>query len=105
MKQTIQAYIECARWTTDIDGVLSPEAQEQMAQDCRSFLDFVEAQSIDHSAWDETQLGHDFWLSRNGHGTGFWDRGLPNGDTLHVAAKTFGECHLELGDGGQIYIL
>ena len=22
------------------------------------------------------QIGHDLWLTRNGHGAGFWDRGL-----------------------------
>lgn len=26
--------------------------------------------------YDETQAGRDFWFTRNGHGVGFWDRGL-----------------------------
>ena len=24
---------------------------------------------------DASQASHDFWLTRNGHSTGFWDRG------------------------------
>jgi hypothetical protein len=53
---------------------------------------------------DYDQLGHDFWLSRNGHGTGFKDRGLGDlGDKLHELAKTHGSCHLYLGDDGRIY--
>ena len=24
--------------------------------------------------YDEEQAGHDYWLTRNGHGAGFWDR-------------------------------
>lgn len=37
--------------------------------------------------------GHDFWLSRNGHGSGFFDRGgEPVFDRLQSAARSFGEC-------------
>jgi len=40
----------------------------------------------------EACAGHDFWLTRNGHGTGFWDRGMPGtlGRELSDAAKTHG---------------
>tara|TARA_R110000803_G_scaffold162836_1_gene226526 strand:- start:86 stop:430 length:345 start_codon:yes stop_codon:yes gene_type:complete len=40
------------------------------------------------------QAGHDFWLTRNGHGTGFWDRVDVYGDyraeQLSVNAEAFG---------------
>ena len=26
------------------------------------------------TGYDETQAGHDYWFTRNGHGIGFWDR-------------------------------
>lgn len=42
----------------------------------------------------EACAGHDLWLSRNGHGTGFWDRGLPNGEVLHEAARAMKEVYL-----------
>ena len=36
--------------------------------------------------------GHDFALTRNGHGAGFWDRGYGDvGTFLSDAARTFGE--------------
>lgn len=39
----------------------------------------------------EARAGHDFYLSRAGHGTGFWDRGLGDlGDRLHAAAQGYG---------------
>ncbi len=47
----------------------------------------------------EACAGHDFWLSRQGHGTGFWDRGLPNGQTLHEATKAYGENSLYIARG------
>lgn len=39
----------------------------------------------------EARAGHDFYLTRAGHGTGFWDRGLDElGDRLSEAAKCAG---------------
>jgi hypothetical protein len=53
---------------------------------------------------DAGQLGHDLWLTRNGHGVGFWDRGLGAlGDRLTAHAQSFGEIHLYVGDDGLIY--
>ena len=50
--------------------------------------------------------GHDFWLTANGHGAGFWDRDrLPKvvGDRLSDAAKKFAS-DLYVGDDGKIYV-
>ncbi|EKU98014.1 hypothetical protein Lepto7375DRAFT_7273 [Leptolyngbya sp. PCC 7375] len=52
----------------------------------------------------EKMLGHDFWLTRNGHGSGFWDRGLGQlGNDLTDATKTFGTMDLYVGDDNKIY--
>jgi hypothetical protein len=40
------------------------------------------------------QCGHDFWLTAQGHGVGFWDRGYKNGDTLTEACKGLNTEHL-----------
>ena len=42
--------------------------------------------------WNRAVLaGHDFALTRNGHGTGFWDRGLGRiGDMLSNECKPYG---------------
>lgn len=38
------------------------------------------------------RAGHDYWLTRHGHGTGYWDRGLGElGERLTDAAKALGE--------------
>lgn len=58
---------------------------------------------------DETQVAHDFWLTRNGHGAGFWDRTYNNdvdgkkGDKLTKIAEKFGGSTLYVGDDGKIY--
>ena len=70
------------------------ETLEQMAVDCFEFLattmqapgqlitcyevidrayglDAFESENSDNNAWK--QAGYDFWLTRNGHGAGFWE--------------------------------
>lgn len=40
------------------------------------------------------QMGHDFWLTRNGHGVGFWDRPEIWGDCADLfsdIARSMGE--------------
>jgi hypothetical protein len=58
------------------------------------FFAYVVARSADN-------FGHDFALTRNGHGAGFWDRGLGElGDRLTTAAKVYGESSVYVNDGG-----
>ena len=54
--------------------------------------------------YDETNAGHDFWLTRNGHGAGFWDRDLPKdvSDALTKAAEKFGTFDLS-AERGKVY--
>ena len=44
---------------------------------------------------DAVQAGHDFWLTQNGHGAGFWDGDYPTyGDTFTKLAKCYPEITL-----------
>ena len=62
------------------------------------------AQYYARPGMNESKAGHDFWLTRNGHGAGFWDRGLGElGDKITDAAKVYGECDVMLGDDGKLY--
>jgi hypothetical protein len=82
---------------------IAPATLEQMAQDCSSFQDTFGA-LLESSGQDSEQSGHDFWLTRNGHGAGFWDRGLGQiGQRLTEAAKSYGEYDLYIGDDGKIH--
>lgn len=52
-------------------------------------------------AWDydAKAAGRDFWYTRNGHGVGFWDRGLGDiGDKLSDIAREFGEVNAFFGN-------
>lgn len=44
----------------------------------------------DNYTWEH--VGHDFWLTSQGHGAGFWDRGLGEvGDTLTDSVDGYGD--------------
>jgi len=111
-------YVACALWSTpDDDGGfldnrfgeddIDPETQRAMWEDCSRFLrenvaDLAEMMEKTDATMET--LGHDFWLTRNGHGTGFWDRGAEEvGERLTEAAHAFGGFDLYIGDDGRIY--
>lgn len=105
------AYIECALWSsTDDDGEpiecsisdISSESLAAMVEDCSNF----QSSFFDryHTDWTSEQAGHDFWLTRNGHGAGFWDRGFAAGDELTKMAKAYGPCDLYIGNDSKVYI-
>jgi hypothetical protein len=50
-------------------------------------------------------FGHDFWLTRNRHGAGFWDRGLGElGNQLSGRAKMCGSVNVDADDNGEICV-
>lgn len=120
LSEMVAAYAECLLWaglawddmtenddnpepldatysTEDID----PTAWDSITRDCR---DFAEANAADLADIDAGQAGHDLYLTRNGHGTGFWDRGNGAiGDRLADAARVYGESG-EYTANGKVYI-
>lgn len=94
----------------DIDD-LSPELLAQVKADCADFQEsnkelLEEAyQLYRRTEWSpQAQAGHDFWLTRNWHGAGFWDRGLGEvGQKLSNACRPYGTQDWYVGDDGKVY--
>lgn len=91
---------------------IAPEVSAQIRADLRDFTLtnrhlIAQAQEIASQrgrTFSMADVGHNYLLSRNGHGTGFWDRGLGTvGDELHANAKAAGEFDLYPGDDGKLY--
>ena len=81
---------------------LSPEFIAEAIRDCKRFREVAGVLLDEHN--DDTMGAHDFWLTRNGHGAGFWDGDWPvNGDKLTEISKVYGECNLYVGDDGKVY--
>jgi hypothetical protein len=86
---------------------IAPEAIASMREDVEAFLadeSLSPALAFWGSEHGDRAIGHDFWLTRNRHGAGFWDRwssgtrGYHFGRALTDAAHPFGESHLYVGD-------
>jgi hypothetical protein len=93
---------------------ISDEGLASAIKDCNKFIG-ENTPALEQTLVDDDQNGHDFWLTRNGHGTGFWDRdytkGRPDSSVVHEviedilteSLKKFGEVSLYVGDNGKLY--
>lgn len=114
-----QGYIEAAMWTlTDDDGEpcghlglhdIAEETIQTAVRECAAFQSGNRA-LLDHvnfgmnDEYGDSRHGHDFWLTRNRHGAGFWDRGYGDvGRKLTDAAHAYGGADWYLGDDGKVY--
>lgn len=122
LAEFFDAYVDAALWAeTDSDGEpfaanfsrddFSPACLATMHADCEKFLrefgvpDYSQARYDANIYSDHARAGHDFWLTRNEHGAGFSDRGLPEdvADKFTKAARSFGEVYLYVGDDMRIH--
>lgn len=120
IRGAMDAYLECAVWSSYDYSACDPyddEAQpvpmddnysvSDMSDSCKRILlaDLVRFMSDpeladDLSNLNPDQIGHDLWLTQNGHGAGFWDRGLGEvGTRLTDAAHKYGNIDLYVHDG------
>lgn len=88
---------------------IAPDTLTKMRADCQKFWDENEhLLTIDHfkGSMPVTHGGTDFWMTRNRHGSGFWDGEWfePAGKVLTDAAHKFGECDLYVGDDDKIHV-
>lgn len=130
----LQGYVVAMLWSTHdestpeggepMDSKYSPDDLdsdflEACRRDCFRFLyramphctgdNWQGSRSLRYQSELGEQIGHDFWLTRAGHGCGFWDgdwksdsRSGLDGPMTRIA-KSFGEVSPYVGDDGTIY--
>lgn len=115
----VRQYLETALWSSTDDDEdntpldahysvedFSPEAIARATRDCVAFMSAWRSEIDTDDERDPTDYAHDFWLTRNRHGAGFWDGDYPDelGKRLTDAAHQFGESEVYVGDDGQLYL-
>jgi hypothetical protein len=92
-QEFLTAYLEAIYFTDTsddeqpaVDAELDSEFLRESTIDCLSMYSRLACYLSDNNV---AQAGHDFWLTRNGHGTGYWDRPEVYGE--HYASM-FTEC-------------
>jgi hypothetical protein len=120
-----RAYVEAALWSSTDEsdeqggdpldknyGIedIDPKTMAAMVRDCADFQKRFDHLIEDDDSpairrWGRWELaGHEFWLTRNGHGAGFGDGNFPkHDDELSDIAETYGYFELYVGDDGVIY--
>jgi hypothetical protein len=121
------AYLEAMLWSSsDDDGApmdrnydisdIDDDSMKCIIKDCEKFLDATSGKrgsiirghrSSHYSDDDDDELaGHDFWLTRSGHGAGFWDGDWPRhvGRFLTKLSTSYPEQYPYVGDDGKIHI-
>ena len=101
-------YIETALWiSTDDEGNpldnrfdaddIALATLKQMKEDCEAF----QRDHADDVAADPGRAGHDFWLTRNRYGAGFWDGAWEPevGKRLTEASHAYGSVNLYIHEG------
>ncbi len=122
------AYIECMLWSTNDESTpeggvpldenydikdIDDNSLRNIIVDCEAFQR-KHADSISCGPENllytllrsvKAQAGHDFWLTRNGHGAGFWDGGWERevGERMSKTCEKMGEVTPCVGVNGKIY--
>lgn len=128
IEQMFHGYVEAALWSTNDnsdpetggdpldanyeESDIAPESLATLREHCERFYRDNEPAILlaDYSRRSEhtnaEMVGHDLWLTANGHGCGFWDGDLPEdlGQVLTRGAKQIGETDLYAGDDGKVYV-
>lgn len=111
MLDMLNGYLEAALWTeedevgpSNINSDISDNSKVDAYRDVKKFKQLAGG-LIAQSGLNDEQIGHDLWLTRNGHGSGFWDRGIGKiGDELSDIAREMGSKSAYVGDDSLIYI-
>jgi hypothetical protein len=107
-REFIAGYIEAAFWSSNDESGepldsgefdISAQFRKQARADCVAFIreNLADLQAFaDQYNSNPEYAGHYFWLTRNRHGAGFWDRGLEAGlsKRLTDSAHASGEVNL-----------
>ena len=76
--EVLKHYLICALWVSELDSThiiedIDSECVAKSKKDIESFLNIAKKYL---NNINEEQIGHDFWLTRNGHGTWNWILGF-----------------------------
>lgn len=119
-KKILRAYLEAAIFTEqerledevggDIDFSIDSFEYDSWSQAYNDIVKFVKMagqdaiqEVINEKGLD--QLGYDLWMTRNGHGVGFWEDSYEHEDQLMKAAEALRGVDLYVTDEGELAFL
>lgn len=112
----LASYLETALWSShqendedfNFDDSTIFDFNDEAITRAKNDVDsFVEKAGALLEGTDPKQVGHDFWLTRNHHGAGFWDGDYDKeiGEALTKISHDFKEINLIFGTDGKVHML
>lgn len=108
-RRIVDSYLETALWSEEDKEELqgksiydfSDKAREQAEEEIEWFISNADDALNDI---DNESIGHDLWLSRNGHGAGFFDRGYDDDveEILEHLSDVLGTIYIEVNESDKI---
>lgn len=92
---SVSEYLETARWVNELaedydDAFTSDDYLRRISKELIDFWNRA-GHLFAEEEIERGHIEHDFFLTRNGHGSGFWDGDYKEGDKLTEIAKSFGQ--------------
>lgn len=90
----------------DVPGGWDTFSEEEQNRIVAACSDFARKMAPFLTAYPDEEAGHDFWLTRNGHGCGFWenDYGSPEDcEALTEESRKWGEAFVSFDEGKWYY--
>jgi hypothetical protein len=109
VNEMVDSYLACARMVETQDdedwaGLEWADGSRNLAWfECCAFLRLAR---WDINGWSMAQLGENLWLTRNGHGSGFWDKDFGievSRNKLTALAHTLSESYVSAYDN-KLYL-
>ncbi len=85
----------------------SPEALAKARDEVGQFIDQITEAGLDTSAWEDDEIGMNFYFDRSGHGCGFTDKNEKDSRQLKKMAQTWGSiyCWVAKDDGSEFGLI
>jgi len=113
MKLLVKEYFTTALWASTgpdgepLDSTFSLEdvSKELILEAEKDIELFLEKAGALLDGLDLSTVMHDFWITRNGHGGGFWDGDYTEsiGEALTKISHSFGKVELYVGNNNKLY--
>lgn len=112
IKEILNCYLAAALWTVDdtdeeFEGKTIDDISDRSKEKAKIEIEwFVKSAGKYLDKLSDDLIGHDLWLTRNGHGTGFWDRGYNEKieDLLVHLCEILGNADIYIGNDNKVYI-
>lgn len=113
VQKVLDSYLETLLWSSgeegEFDGITIYDFSEDDVNSSRADIEkFIETINTNPAAiaeaneYDDRMLGHNFALSRNGHGAGFFD---DNNDILQNICRETKSAEPYIGDDKKVHIM